>query len=237
MLKGDKGSDTGSNTTSCYKIYDKVETMYESLMKQVISIQDKIERKQGSSKVTMAQIMKQFKLFKNLVAKIRSTAEDTGSLDDLAMHKQADEKLMMLKRQLSVIDEEDNDYKHSDRYRDQERDTTGSCIGGSHLNFYPDDEEAQELILDEDRLTLRSAHGKKCKDDSPANSFESYDDFDKYQKVRNKRNAKGKFLNIYFSSDTVCLRYMMLIIVFLITLLFVYVLWMIRTFHHGGKAK
>lgn len=203
MLKGDKGSDTGSNITSCYKIYDKVETMYESLMKQVTSIQDKIEKKQGSSKATMAQTMKQFKLFKNLVERLRSTADDTGSLDDLALHKQADEKLMMIKRQLSNIDEEDNDFKHPDRYRDQERDTSGSCIGGSHLNFYQDDEEAQELILDEDRLTFRSAHGKKSKDNSPVGSFESYDDFDKYQKVRNKRNQKGKFLNIYFSSDTV----------------------------------
>ena len=31
-----------------------------------------------------------------------------------------------------------------------------SCVGGNTLNFYNDNDEAQELILDEDRLTYRA---------------------------------------------------------------------------------
>ena len=54
---------------------------------------------------------------------------------------------------------------------DTERTSTPSWVEGSHINFYHDDEEAQELILEEDRLTYRRAQFDKNYFDEPQKSF------------------------------------------------------------------
>lgn len=50
------------------------------------------------------------------------------------------------------------------RYNDNERESSASCVGGSALNFYNDEAEAQELVLEEDRLTFRHTYSKKSEE-------------------------------------------------------------------------
>lgn len=170
--------------------------------------------------------------------KLKAASDSSGTLDDLWKHKEADEKLLKLKRSLAEFDETE-DTSTNQKYLDHERASTNSCIGGSTINFYNDEDEAQELILDEDRLTFRHSYIRD--EEVRPNKMEIYDDDEwmKYQKVRKDKNGRRRdtLFNVTFSSDTVCLRYVGLILVFCITILFVYILWLVRGMNHTAGHK
>lgn len=240
LLPKRRNSDTASTISDCNIIYDKIDTLYESLTKQIELQKSKLKLKdgKGKSKVTLAQTMKQFKIFKTLVTKLKVASDNSGTLDDLWKYKEADEKLLRLKRSLAEFDETE-DTSTNQKYQDHERASTYSCIGGSTINFYNDEDEAQELILEEDRLTFRHSYMKD--DDTKLKKKEIYDDDElmKYQKVRKDKKGRRRdtLFNVTFSSDTVCLRYAGLILVFCITMLFVYILWLVRGMDHKVGHK
>jgi hypothetical protein len=80
---------------------------------------------------------------------------------------------LKLKRSLAEFDETE-DTSTNQKYLDHERASTNSCIGGSTINFYNDEDEAQELILDEDRLTFRHSYIRD--EEVRPNKMEIYDD-------------------------------------------------------------
>mmetsp|Transcript_22010 Transcript_22010/g.21742 ORF Transcript_22010/g.21742 Transcript_22010/m.21742 type:complete len:137 (+) Transcript_22010:247-657(+) len=133
--------------------------------------------------------MKQFKLMKGVVKKLREVSDLSGAIDDLTLYKEADEMFWEVKRLLSDIDEGTSELVNMHQH---ERDSSGSCIGSSHLNFYNDESEAQELILDEDRLTSRSQRKGRRHD---------YDDsyYGKYYKNDKLQKKTERYLKLFTS--------------------------------------
>lgn len=166
----------------------------------------------------MSQIMKQFKIFKKLVNRLKQVSDNTGQIDDICKYKEADEKLRSLQKMLAQFDETENIDEAYNKYADPERASTNSCVGGSQINFYNDEDEAQELILDEDKLTYRRSWNI---DKNGGKAFETgeytAEDDNEYQRIRKWKGYGPKsraFTLRSITSDTVCLRYIMLIIVF-----------------------
>ena len=79
--------------------------MYQSLSRQIDIVSNKLDKNYNDSRISLSQIMKQFKLFKGLVERLEIAADNSGTLTDLSMHKEADEKFLKLKRLLANIDE------------------------------------------------------------------------------------------------------------------------------------
>ena len=71
---------------------------------------------------------------------------------------------------------------YSKKKIENDRTSTQSWVAGSQINFYHDDEEAQELILDEDRLTYRRPQFEKEYYIEPKNNSKKMT-FDKYEKL------------------------------------------------------
>ena len=96
------------------------------------------------------------------------------------MFKEADEKFHELKYLLSDIDE---GCTNQIIFHQNDRDSASSCVTGSHLNFYNDEFEAQELILEEDRLTSRSGNKTIKKGDTKRTS-ETSSNLGKYHNIK-----------------------------------------------------
>ena len=185
-------------STTANKIYSKINTMYKSLSRQVQILADPNIKNQ-EAKPDLSGTMKQFKLFKSLVTRMKGASDDSGTLEDLMLYKECHEKFTHVTHLLAQVDE--GSFK-LDPHMDMDRESTNSCVGGSNINFYNDEDEAQELILEEDRLTVRSS---KQKNKEEFRDDETLESFGKYQKLRKSKYAGGRERGYFypFSSDTV----------------------------------
>jgi len=183
----------------------------------------------------ITEVMKQFKILTKLVGRLKVAADASGTLDDLCKHREADDNLVTLKNLLSEVDEFKDKDNAEHKYLEHERESLNSWVERGSINFYWDEDEAQELILDEDRLTYRYSH----KDSDNFKGYSVYDDeYTKYQKLRKTKSGthRDRLFSVPFSSGIVWLRYMVLLIIFWVTIVFVYVQYGVMDYKSTGRS-
>jgi len=77
----------------------------EKQVKQLVAQSKSGDAGNGKGRANMTLIMKQIKIFKKLVGKLKDAADSNDNLEDMQKYKESDEQLRNLQKSLSDIDE------------------------------------------------------------------------------------------------------------------------------------